>query len=527
MNDASRKGHGPVEVLVVGAGPTGLTLGCDLARRGVRIRVVERALVPFAGSRGKALQPRTLEIFDDLGVIERVLAEGGEYPSMRIHAGALAFPWDLVKRDRVTAAVPYPNLWMLEQARTEAILRARLEELGGEVETGTELVALEQDDGGVTATLTGGAAEEAVRARYLVGADGGRSRVRKLCGIPFAGDHGERAGAIVGDVHVEGLDRRFWHAWPLAKDGPIALCPLPQTGLFQLFAQTRRSNFADTPTTETVDAFVRQSIGAGSPIIRDATWLSVYRYNVRLAHRYRSGNVLLAGDAAHVHPPTGGQGLNAGVQDAYNLGWKLAAVLAGAPHSLLDTYEEERRAVAADILALATLTYRAKWRLRGEDTKQLRTRYRDSSIAWEARADPGRVRAGDRAPDARGLDAAGRVRRVFEAFRGPHATLLAFGSEAARTATTACHDFGTKVVAVTKSIEPGALVDEGGAVQRTYDTDDGSLVLVRPDGYVGFAGDVRDTARLADYLARTHARRGSMVLHDNDRSARRAPRRSV
>jgi len=505
MTDTNGDCHRRTDVLVIGGGPTGLSLGCDLKRRGVRVRVVEKASEATCGSRGKGLQPRTLEVFDNLGIVERVLGEGSEYPPLRVHAGPFAVPWDLVKRERPTPATPYPNLWMLPQHRTEAILCARFAELGGAVEAGTELVSFSQDDGYVVATLRRNGGEETVRTRYVVGADGGRSKVRKLASVPFSGDGRELSHAIVGDVTVDGLDRRFWHAWPFAKFGPVALCPLPGGDLFQLFAQNDGTPFTREPCPEAVTAFLRTSIGERAPSIHSAPWLSLYRPNVRLAEHYRIGRVLLAGDAAHVHPPTGAQGLNAGVQDAFNLGWKLAAVLLGAPDSLLDTYEEERRPVAAGILDLSTATFRSKWRIRGRDTKQLRTSYGQSSIACERRRNPGRVRAGDRAPDARGTDVGGRPFRVFDALRGPRATVLAFGAAVADVARVTCAGFDVNVVTVTPSIRGamgGDIVDARGDIRRIYDASSESFMLIRPDGYVGFAGEASEARAFAEYLPR-------------------------
>lgn len=498
MDRPQRNGYLDVDVLVVGAGPSGLTLACDLARRGVRVRIIEKSAEPFHGSRGKGLQPRTLEVFDDLGVVARVLAAGGEYPRVRVHLTSwLRFPWALQKHERVGSAIPYPNTWMVPQARTEAILRARLEELGVGVELATELTRIEQDDDGVTARLARDGATEVVRASYLVGTDGGHSFVRKALAIPFSGERVELREAIVGDVLADGLDRGAWHVWPRAKEGTVALCPLPHTDAFQLFAQTR-TRFEAELTAASVSAFVAGSIGLPSFVIREASWLSRYRPNVRLVDRYRSGRVLLAGDAAHVHPPAGGQGLNAGVQDAYNLGWKLGAVLAGAPDALLDTYEEERRPVAAAILGLSTALYQTKWQRRGDDTKQLRTTYRGSSLARELRAVARGVAAGDRAPDGHGVLVDGTLRTMFEVLRGTHATLLAFGPEGERAGREACEGRDVKVVRADGSTD----------LRRAYGVRSAdALVLIRPDGYVGFAADrarhpEQDDRELASYLDR-------------------------
>jgi len=187
-------------VLIVGAGPTGLTLGVDLARRGISFRLIDAAAAPFEGSRGKGIQPRTLEIFEDLEVIESILAAGALYPKLRTHLGPLSLRAGSLGSSRPsTDNVPYPNLWMVPQARTELILRERLREFGGEVEFGKALVAFAQDAGGVRATLSNG---ETVQADFLVGADGGRSTVRKALGLTLSGEEMDERRMLVADVHV-------------------------------------------------------------------------------------------------------------------------------------------------------------------------------------------------------------------------------------------------------------------------------------------------------------------------------------
>src|SRR5690349_1747590 len=209
-------------VLIVGAGPTGLTLACDLARRGVACRIIDKTPEYFSGSRGKGLQPRTLEIFDDLGVIEPILRGGGAYPRLRLHFGRLHLHWTMFKQRAASASVPYPNTWMVPQWRTEEILRARLAELGVQVELASELTGFAQDEHGVTASLSRPGRLEQVRASYLVGADGGRSSVRKQLGVGFAGKTYEDERMLVGDVRVDGLERSHWHIWPRARGGAVA-----------------------------------------------------------------------------------------------------------------------------------------------------------------------------------------------------------------------------------------------------------------------------------------------------------------
>src|SRR5262249_3865179 len=195
--------------MIVGAGPTGLTLAIDLARRKISFRLIEAAATPFEGSRGKGLQPRTLEIFDDLGVIDAILAAGSLYPKFRTHFGPYSLrAGSLASFKRPTESVPYPNLLMVPQSRTEAILRERLGALGGEVEFGKALVGFTQNEHGVDAELSTG---ETVRAEFLVGCDGGHSMVRKTLGLQLQGEAIDEKPMLVADVEVDGLDRRDWH----------------------------------------------------------------------------------------------------------------------------------------------------------------------------------------------------------------------------------------------------------------------------------------------------------------------------
>ena len=301
--------------------------------------------------------------------------------------------------------MPYPNLWMVPQSRTEAILRERLRALGGEVEFGKALATFTQNEHGVDATLSTG---ETVRADFLVGCDGGHSTVRKALGLRLEGEAIDEKPMLVADVEVEGLDRRDWHLWPFVKGGMIGLCPLPNTSLFQF---TSKGKTAQAGIEDVVHKLT------GHRVERVA-WSSIYQPAVRMVNRYRVGRVFLAGDAAHVHPPAGGQGLNTGVQDAYNLGWKLAHVARGGPDSLLDTYEAERLPIAAAVLGLSKRLYQTRSIKRGDATNQLALHYRTSPLSSGATL--GSLHPGDRMPDARLDDGS----RLFDHLRGPHATEL-------------------------------------------------------------------------------------------------------
>ncbi|MFB7629365.1 FAD-dependent monooxygenase [Streptomyces sp. NPDC056149] len=458
-----------MDVLIAGAGPTGLTLGIDLARRGLGVRVIDKASGHFAGSRGDGLQPRTLEVFEDLGVLDAVLAQGSLAATVRVHLdGTHVTDRRMAERLEATPDVPYPNAWVLGQSQTAGVLRDRLAELGVRVELGTGLVDFTQDEDRVTARLSTG---ETVRASYLVGADGGRSTVRRALGVPFQGATDETVRMLLGDVAADGLDHA-WGYWFARADAPqvgVGLSPLPGTpGLFQFNAPLLEDD--DEASLDTLQGKL-DACGAGVRLTR-LDWSTVWRPNIRLAERFRVGRVFLAGDAAHVHPPTGGQGLNTGVQDAYNLGWKLAD---GSPE-LLDSYEAERRATAQKVLAVSSELLRkhregaADAHERGANTRQLDVSYRTAE---------GRIVAGDRAPDAPVTDSNGRTVRLFDLYRGPHATHLTFGAPAPDTP----HAYAV--------LRPGQtptgphVIDTHGHAYRAYDASDGTCLLIRPDGYLG------------------------------------------
>jgi hypothetical protein len=244
--------------------------------------------------------------------------------------------------------------------------------------------------------------------------------------------------------------------------------------------------------------------------ITEAPWLSLYRANVRLVAHYRAGRVFLAGDAAHVHSPAGGQGMNTGIQDAYNLGWKLGSVLDGAPNDLLDTYEEERLPVAANVLGVSTKLHRQITSQTGEDkirrdavTLQLGITYKEMSLSRNCGGVDLKVMAGDRAPDAPGLNARGGPVRLFDILRGPHFTLLRlFGTNAQMSGR---ESRGVKQVDVSSApkADSGAevYVDAFGHFASAYGGAGGEYMLVRPDGYVGWVGLEQNLPDLYRHLA--------------------------
>jgi hypothetical protein len=391
--------------------------------------------------------------------------------------------------------VPYFAALMSPQFVTEGVMRERLAELGHHVEFGATLIDFEHGDGGVSAHLRSSRGDEVISARYLIGADGGRSSIRNALGIDFPGKTlGVRA--IVADVGLSGLDRTAWHQF---NDGDmerlVMICPLAGTALFQVQAPIPLEGDPDL-SAGGLQRMIAERTGRSDIEIHAVSWASAYAMNARLADRYRVGRVFLTGDAAHIHPPTGGQGLNTSVQDAYNLGWKLAAVLTGAPDALLDTYEEERRPVAADVLGLTTrLLDRQREQgamRRGRDTHQLDIGYPDSSLSYDESARAIGPRAGDRMPDAPLIGAAGQPRRLFEMLTGPQWTLLVSSPD---YRPVAAGRKGLRVITVGEGAE---LRDPSNQLALAED----GCLLIRPDGYVGATFDAESRDRVEAYLAR-------------------------
>jgi 2-polyprenyl-6-methoxyphenol hydroxylase-like FAD-dependent oxidoreductase len=473
-----------IDVLIAGAGPTGTTLAIDLVRRGLRVRIIDRAPHSFEGSRAKGIQPRTLEVFDDLGVLGDVIDGSSDYPRLGIHLGPVAAPWRMFSHRERTADVPYPNTRLMPQYRTDRVLHDRLEQLGGRVEHGVELVDFVQDSTSVTVRTTG----ETITARYLVGAEGGSSAVRRHLGVGFLGETDEQDRMLIVDAVTTGLSRDRWHVWPGVKGRFAGACPLPHTDdLFQWMV--RLSPGEEAPEgAEAITRRIRQQTRNRHVELSEIRWRSVFRPNIRLAEAYRRGRVFLAGDAAHVHTPAGAQGLNTGVQDAYNLGWKLGQVLAGADPRLLDSYEAERLPIAAGVLGLSTRKYEGLAKLdpsslrRGNDEQQLSLTYYGGPLAPADGDRTKTLRIGDRAPDAELLDADGTTVRLFDAYRGPHFTVVAYGQNAVMASNEL--DWPNAGASL-RRVDVDALTDPRHNFRHSYGLDGDTLLLIRPDGYIG------------------------------------------
>lgn len=342
-------------VLVVGAGPTGLVLAGELRRRGIAVRLVDKATTPTDQSRAIAVHARTLEIFDELGIASALVARGVPAEGVTMMSGGV----EIANLDFAGLPTKFPFALCVSQVETEAVLTELLHARGGEVERGRELVSFAERDDAIEATVRSEAGEEIIRAAFVVGCDGSHSAVRHQVGAKFEGYTYEET-FVLADVRIEGEGAPASNRMTtfFADDGIAALFPMKDRRAsegparrFRVIVTAPKGTVSEAPTLEEVRALVIARAGHDMPI-RDAVWIAPFRIHCRQVARYRHGRAFLAGDAAHIHSPVGGQGMNTGIQDAHNLAWKLALVLRGeAKPVLLDSYQAERHAIGRFVLA--------------------------------------------------------------------------------------------------------------------------------------------------------------------------------
>jgi len=345
-----------LDVLVVGAGPTGLAAALDLVRLGLTVRLIDTKAGPSRLSKALVLHARTMEVFESMGVSEAM--EAASLPFVALNAWPLPF---LPRIRIVLAGSKWPNTrfpgWRsLPQDRTEKVLQDALENRGQEVEWHTRLVDLSVSDDGVEAQLETPTGTECVQARWLLGCDGGHGITRRLVGIdrPLA-DLG--ACFLLADVHADAALPQDEGRAVAAREGVTLVVPMPRRGSFRLILHVP-ANTGEPQDPAWYDALLRRRTGVDFHL-KDVSWVSLFTLRSGVAERLRSGPVFLLGDAAHLQSPVGGQGLNMGVQDAHNLAWKLAHVHRGwAAPELLDSYEEERLRIARSVVRTTSLATR-------------------------------------------------------------------------------------------------------------------------------------------------------------------------
>jgi 2-polyprenyl-6-methoxyphenol hydroxylase-like FAD-dependent oxidoreductase len=504
------------EVLIVGAGPTGLMLANQLARRGVLPLLIDRHAEPARETRALGVQARSMEIYAQLGILERALELG--------HKGTGANIWARGRRSaRVpigetgTGTTPYPYIFILGQDDNERIMGERLRALGGAIEWRTELLKLDQQPDRVVATLKqpDGSTRE-VSAAWVAGCDGAHSAVRELNGIGFPGAPYEHV-FFVADVLAEGpmvpgelnvfLWRLRFHAFfPMRGENHwriVGILPDALSGKKEV-------------TFDDVLPYLR-SEWSTDIVVKSCTWFSTYRIHHRAAARFRDRRCFLLGDAAHIHSPVGAQGMNTGLQDSYNLGWKLALVVQGrATASLLDSYEEERLPVAQRLLettdrafrivvsdswlaelarthlvariAALVLRFPSARRFAFRTVSQIGIHYRSSSLSRTLEGIPEDApRAGDRFPWLHlRFEAGGAVEDSFRKLGDLHFHLLAFGQHAPALPGIESHE-----------IPAGA---ENDAELKRAEIPTPSFYLIRPDGHIGLCGMRLEAGQIERYL---------------------------
>ena len=537
-----------LQVLVVGAGPTGLALATQLRMFGTRFRIIDRSLDRARESRALAVQARTLEVLDAVGLGEVIASRGRTSTRLVVHFGARRVA-SAYLGDTCATDTRFPFILFVSQAETERLIREHLGASGVTIERGVDLIRFSDHGTHVDCILRhGDGREEHVRSSYVVGCDGAHSAVRRHAGFAFEGGSYPQ-DFVLADVEADGpLDSGAINSF--AGGGGVAMFfPLGSPSTWRVIAMratpARRDTHSDGPDESPVSSLTLDELQAlvspptGSSVtVRDPVWLTRFRLHHRQIERYRKGRIFLAGDAAHIHSPVGAQGMNTGIQDAWNLGWKLALVARGAAKaSLLDSYEGERWPVGRFLLRYTDRIFGAftramsagrvaTWarevvvprilprvlgspRLRRAAFRfvsELGIHYRWSPAVCEGdprlRRGP---RAGDRLPDAR-VTRDGHPTPLQRAIVGPYLGLVLCGDPAAWDALTVTtfasrHISLLRVTYLSQSPGEGVLVDPDGKTLTMLGIRDSGQYLIRPDGYIAFRCGGRDLGALERYLS--------------------------
>ncbi|QGJ70353.1 Pentachlorophenol monooxygenase [Planctomycetales bacterium 10988] len=500
-------------VLVVGAGPTGLTAAIELARRGIPVRIIEKRLKPSTLSKAFAVHARTLELLDLVGIADEMVKRGYTAPGIDFSDHA-EHP---LKARMYGLDTRYPFLLILPQAKTEQFLERRLNREGIEVERGRELKHFIERDHHFSATIESHEGEtETIDSEYIIGADGSHSTVRQILDIPFPGSKYSWT-AFLGDCLIEGYQAGGGLEQHSNERG-LALTVSFEDGWHRIVTidwQHQDDPRTDELTLEDLQDSLSSIIG--KPVqLREPRWLARWGADLRLAERYRSGRVFLAGDATHTHSPAGGQGMNTGIQDAFNLAWKIALVAKGtAPESLLKTYEEERRPIGKQVLRLSNfLLHLLLIRNRPLRTArqlllrmlipfrfvQNRLATNLSGLGIEYPQESGGIMAGRRMPDMQFMTSENQIVRLYDLLRFPGYTLLIYleprevkkmEQHLDRLAelvddSLQVHILLSEGMPQLHSLPAEMLIDYRGDFDRKLNSKSGRVLFIRPDSYVAF-----------------------------------------
>lgn len=550
-----------LDVLVIGAGPTGLTAAAEARRHGLSVRIIDKNEARTSFSKALVVHSRTLELFSDMGLVMRVLARGREFRALNLYADQKPLA-RIVFNELDWQEAPYPFWLSIPQSETELCLAEHLSGLGVEVERRTELTGFTQQSDHVSVELRRGDGKtETCEAAWMVACDGGGSEVRSKLGIDFEGTTTDEV-FILADAKLESSLRDAEGYNLMAKDGITLIVPMPTPQQVRLIFHMPELGVADKPliTLELLQSLLDKRTGFPTRL-SDIGWTSHFSAKHFVAKHHRSGRVFLAGDAAHVHSPVGGQGLNTGIQDAYNLMWKLASYHKGhASEALLDSYEAERNAIASAIIQnvdratkLVTLRGSIAQGLRnqlahilmstdtvknrmGRDVGMLTLSYEESSVVTEHPPRAGFLstiaqtfaaddssefssgpKSGELAPSVDVIAEGGAPVRLLDVMRGTHHTLLIFaGREGAGQLATWSSAVARLRERYAAAIEPvfisqgapegphGGIVlrDPEGRLHRRYGAQAPCLYLIRPDKYIAYRCQSVSFDRLQAYLDR-------------------------
>lgn len=508
---------GQPDVLVVGAGPVGLVAAIDLARRGVAVRIIDTMPEPTDESRAVVLHARSLELLDQLGVLDTIAATGVKTTGAQMHASGTV----LGRVDFDTIDSPFNYSITIPQTDTERILRDHLAGLGVEIERGVTYTGLEQDDTEVRASLTHpDGSTEVAHVAWLVGTDGAKGAVRHSLGLKLEGVFkGERF--LMGDVDADyAHDKESFHIFFSPGDAVGMLFPMAGKRVRVICQIPDDTPESREPTLEWLQQTVTER--EMDVTLESARWLTIFEIHHAQVPRYRTGRAFLAGDAAHVHSPAGGLGMNTGIQDAFNLTWKLAAAVRGeASEELLDSYHDERHPVAADVIKFTTALTKAgtlsspfarqarnllmKAALKmplarhsmANEIEQMTVEYSYSALAESQHKGP--VLAGEAVRTVPGVELWSTLAHRDPSGSG-HALVLV--ADQARTFPDYPTPPGAQTFWVAPTEDPTVLSDPQGLVAERYGLKDhGGAILVRPDGYVAAISDPFHLPDLDDYLA--------------------------